>query len=97
MVSLNRVVALAMVQGPRAGLAQLDALEADGRIAGHYRLDAVRAHLCEMAGDVDAAVTHYRSAAAKTASLPERNYLTTQAARLVARDAGPDGLASTAT
>ena len=97
MVSLNRVVALAMVQGPRAGLAQLDALEADGRIAGHYRLDAVRAHLCEMAGDVDAAVRNYHSAAAKTASLPERNYLTTQAARLGARDAGPDGLASTAT
>ena len=85
MVSLNRAVALAMVQGPRAGLAQLDALEADGRIVGHYRLDAVRAHLYEMAGDGAAAVKHYLSAAAKTASLPERHYLTTQAARLGAR------------
>ncbi len=81
-VSLNRIIALAMVQGPRPGLEQLDALERDGRLAGHYRLDAVRAHLLEMAGDRDAAVACYLKAAGKTASVPERHYLTTQAARL---------------
>jgi RNA polymerase sigma factor (sigma-70 family) len=45
-------------------------------------LDAVRAHLLELAGDHKDAVRHYRAAAAKTGSLPERNYLLTQAARL---------------
>jgi len=54
----------------------------DSQLAGHYRLDAVRAHLLEMAGDADAVVTHYRAAASRTTSLPEQHYLTTKAARL---------------
>jgi predicted RNA polymerase sigma factor len=62
----------------------LKALDDDERIAGHYRLDAVRAHLHEMAGNHDAAITHYRAAAGRTTSIPERNYLTTKAARLAA-------------
>jgi RNA polymerase sigma factor (sigma-70 family) len=82
MVTLNHAIALAMVDGPRAGLAALAALEADTRFTGHYRLDAVRGHLHEMAGDLDAAVKHYHAAAARTASTPERNYLLTKAARL---------------
>jgi RNA polymerase sigma factor (sigma-70 family) len=80
MVSLNRAVAAAMVHGPVTGLKLLDAVSE--RLAGHHRLDAVRAHLYEMAGDTKAAVTHYRAAASRTTSLPERNYLTIQAARL---------------
>jgi predicted RNA polymerase sigma factor len=80
MVSLNRAIAAAMVHGPAAGLTLLEAL--DGPLAGHYRLDAVRAHLFEMAGDTDAAVAHYRAAASRTTSIPEQHYLTTQAARL---------------
>jgi predicted RNA polymerase sigma factor len=80
MVALNRAIAAAMVHGPAAGLALLDAL--DERLAGHYRLDAVRAHLFEMAGDAEAAVAHYRAAASRTTSIPEQQYLTTQAARL---------------
>ena len=52
-VTLNRAVAAAMADGPAAGLAVLD--EVDERLGGHYRLDAVRAHLLEMAGDTDAA------------------------------------------
>lgn len=82
MVALNHAVAAAMVHGPRAGLELLALLDADARIAGHYRLDAVRAHLWEMAGDAARAVAHYRAAAERTASLPERNYLTTKAARV---------------
>ena len=82
MVELNHSIAAAMVHGPRAGLELLEALDAGGRLAGHYRLDAVRAHLLEMAGDHTAAIAHYRSAAARTASIPERNYLITQAGRL---------------
>ncbi|MGA8595126.1 MAG: hypothetical protein WB676_10325, partial [Bryobacteraceae bacterium] len=75
-------IAAAMVHGPLAGLELLDALEADGRLTGHYRLDAVRAHLLEMAGDPQAAIAHYWKAAERTTSLPERNYLRIQAARL---------------
>jgi RNA polymerase sigma factor (sigma-70 family) len=82
MVALNHAVAAAMVQGPRAGLDLLEPLDADARIASHYRLDAVRAHLWEMAGDDTRAIAHYRAAAERTASLPERHYLTTKAARL---------------
>jgi predicted RNA polymerase sigma factor len=84
MITLNQAVAAAMVHGPAAGLEQLKALDADGRLAGHYRVDAVRAHLLEMAGDHDAAIAHYRAAADRTTSIPERNYLTTQAVRLSA-------------
>jgi RNA polymerase sigma factor (sigma-70 family) len=82
MVALNHAIAVAMVHGPSKGLDLLKVLDEDGRIAGHYRLDAVRAHLLEIVGDHDAAITHYRDAAARTASSPERNYLMTQAARL---------------
>ena len=82
MVMLNHAVAMAMVHGPSAGLTLLDALDADGRLNGHHRLDAVRAHLLELAGDHQAAIAHYQTAAGRTTSLPERNYLMTQAARL---------------
>jgi len=82
MVTLNHAIAAAMVHGPPAGLELLNALDADGRLAGHHRLDAVRAHLLELAGDRQAAIAHYRTAAGRTTSLPERNYLITQAARL---------------
>jgi predicted RNA polymerase sigma factor len=63
----------------------LSALDADERLARHHRLDAVRAHLHEMAGDHQAAIVHYLAAAARTASIPERNYLSTQATRLAAK------------
>ena len=82
MVRLNHAIAAAMVHGATKGLELLDALKGDSRIAKHHRLDAVRAHLLELAGDRNGAVAHYRAAAGKTGSLPERNYLLTQAARL---------------
>lgn len=79
MVTLDRAVALAMVDGPHAGLAVLADLEADGRLAGHHRLPAVRAHLLELAGDLDAAHAAYLTAATRTTSLPERRYLESRA------------------
>ena len=79
-VTLNRAVAVAMVEGPAAGLALLESV--DERLHGHYRLDAVRAHLHEMAGDQQQAVSHFRAAAARTTSTAEQQYLLTQAARL---------------
>ncbi|MFL6351426.1 MAG: RNA polymerase sigma factor [Bryobacteraceae bacterium] len=82
MVILNHAIAAAMVHGPRYGLNLLDALHGDRRIAEHHRMNAVRAHLLEMAGDSEAAVRYYRAAASKTVNLPERNYLLMQAARL---------------
>jgi len=87
MVALNRAIAIAMVQGPAAGLAILDTIAADGRLAGNHRLDAVRGHLLELAGERDGAVRHYLAAANRTTNTAERNYLLTQAATL--RDAAP--------
>jgi RNA polymerase sigma factor (sigma-70 family) len=81
-VTLNHAIAVAMVHGPARGLDQLRALDADDRLRNHYRLAAVRAHLFEKLGDLDQAIHHYRAAAAGTTSLPEQNYLITQAARL---------------
>jgi predicted RNA polymerase sigma factor len=79
-VTLNRAVAAAMAEGPEAGLAVLDTL--DGRLEATHRVDAVRAHLLELAGDTDAALTLYRAAARQTTSLPEQRYLARRAARL---------------
>jgi RNA polymerase sigma factor (sigma-70 family) len=88
MVTLNRAVALAMVHGPKAGLALLEALAADPRIAAHHRLAAVRAHLHERAGEDARAIELYRRAAELTASTPERNYLRVKAAQLAERSRG---------
>jgi RNA polymerase sigma factor (sigma-70 family) len=81
-VTLNRAVAVAMVNGPLAGLAVLGTLDADDRMTHNHRLEAVRGHLLEMAGDLVAARESYVRAAKMTASLPEQRYLTLQAARL---------------
>lgn len=85
MVTLNRAIAVAMVNGAAAGLELLATLDSDARMAGHYRLDAVRAHLLELGGDRAAAIELYRAAAGKTLSVPERNYLITKAAKLAGK------------
>jgi RNA polymerase sigma factor (sigma-70 family) len=82
LVALSHAVAAAMVHGPNAGLDLLTPLDDDERLRGNHRLDAVRAHLLERAGDRAAAVALYHAAAEKTTSLAERNYLTMRAARL---------------
>ena len=82
MVTLNHAVALAMVDGPRAGLALLATLDGDARVANHHRLEAVRAHLLELAGDHAAALRAYRTAARRSTSTPERRHLERRAARL---------------
>ncbi len=83
MVALNHAIATAMVHGPQSGLALVEALGADARLANHHRRYAVRAHLREMAGARALAVDDYREAAARTASAPERDYLLAKAARLI--------------
>ncbi|WP_328849292.1 RNA polymerase sigma factor [Micromonospora zamorensis] len=82
MITLNQSVAVAMVDGPGAGLALLTPLIADERTAGHHRLAAVRAHLLEMAGDAEEAREAYLAAARGTTSLPEQRYLELKASRL---------------
>jgi RNA polymerase sigma factor (sigma-70 family) len=81
-VTLSRAVAVAMVHGPKAGLAVLGTLDGDDRMAHTHRLEAVRAHLLEQAGDSVGARESYLRAATVTASLPEQRYLTVRAARL---------------
>jgi predicted RNA polymerase sigma factor len=93
MVELNRIVAVAMVHGPYAALAELAAAESVPTLAEHYRIDAVRAHLLELAGDRESAREHYRLAARRTLSLPEQRYLESRATRLATpaeRTAGLD-------
>jgi predicted RNA polymerase sigma factor len=96
MVALSRTIAAAMVHGPELGLELLQALDTDARLAGHHRLDAVRGHLLEMAGDRERAIELYRAAAARTASLPERDYLIGRAARLAAGTGTQDAKNETA-
>jgi RNA polymerase sigma factor (sigma-70 family) len=81
-VTLNHAVALGMVRGPQAGLDLLATLDGDDRMTGNHRVDAVRAHLLEMAGDLKGALGAYRAAARRTSSLPERRYLESRAERI---------------
>jgi RNA polymerase sigma factor (sigma-70 family) len=81
-VALNRAVALGMVEGPAAGLAAVDRLVADGRLAGHHRLHVVRAHLLERAGDVESARAELDEAVRRTTSVPERRHLERRAREL---------------
>jgi RNA polymerase sigma factor (sigma-70 family) len=82
MAALNRAVAVAEVHGPAAGLEVLGELEGDRRLRGNHRLQAVRAHLLERAGDEAGARDAYRAAARLTTSVPEGRYLEGRAARL---------------
>jgi RNA polymerase sigma factor (sigma-70 family) len=82
MVAISHAIATAMVAGPNAGLALLEPLRGDERLQGTHRLDTARAHLSERAGKLGAAEALYRLAAAKTTSVPERNYLLLKAARM---------------
>jgi RNA polymerase sigma factor (sigma-70 family) len=81
MVTLNRAVAVAMVDGPSAGLELLAGLE--DRLGDHHRLHAVRAHLLEQSGDPKSAITEFKAAAERATNRRERDYLTLQAARLI--------------
>ena len=89
-VRLNRAVATAMVHGPRVGLTLLGEVAADPRMSRNHRVEAVRAHLLQLAGEPAAALEHYRSAARMTTSPAERRYLDARAEALVDRAASAD-------
>jgi predicted RNA polymerase sigma factor len=82
MVAVSHAIAIAMVHGPAAGLERLAALAGDPRLRGSHRLDAVRGHLYERAGDRPAAIDAYLRAAKRTTSTAEREYLLVRAGRL---------------
>jgi predicted RNA polymerase sigma factor len=82
MVRLNHAVAVAMVDGPAEGLALLEPLAGDDRIAADHRLHAVRGHLLETAGDLPAARAAYAQAAERTSSVQLQRYLHARAARI---------------
>ena len=85
--SLSRVVAVARVSGPAAGLDALAELESDRRMAGYHRLLATRAHLLGLAGQHGPAASAYREAARRATSVPERRYLSRMAAEQAAQAA----------
>ncbi|MCE7001500.1 sigma-70 family RNA polymerase sigma factor [Kibdelosporangium philippinense] len=87
MVTLNHAIALSMVDGPDEALAMLATLDGDTRLSKHHRLDAVKAHLNEMAGDLDAAHAAYLRAAKRTSSIPEQRYLSAKAANCLSKSA----------
>jgi RNA polymerase sigma factor (sigma-70 family) len=74
-VTLNHAVAVAQVEGPAAGLRLVETAAADPRLAGHHRVHAVRAHLLLAQGHFDEAAAEFRTAARRTLSVPERQYL----------------------
>ena len=83
-VTLNHAVAVAMVDGPAAGLRMIDPLSQDKRLRRNHRLYAVRAHLLELDGEPAEAQANYATAARLTTSIPEQRYLIAQAERIVA-------------
>ena len=82
MAALSHAVAVAMVDGPQAGLELLDRLDDASRAALGHRLDAVRGHLLDLAGDAAAARGAYLAAARGTTSVPEQRYLQARATRI---------------
>lgn len=81
-VALNRAVAVAMVHGPRAGLAEVERLADDPQLAIGHRLDAVRAHLLLRAGERAAARAAFERAAERAIDPAEQAFLRERAARL---------------
>jgi RNA polymerase sigma-70 factor, ECF subfamily len=74
-VELNRAVAVAMADGPTAGLALVDDLAASGALAGYYLLPATRADLLRRLDQREDAAASYREALDLAATEPERRYL----------------------
>ena len=75
MVELNRAVAVAMRDGPAAGLALIDAILARGDLADYHLAHSARAELCRRLGRTADARTSYERALALTRQEPERRFL----------------------
>jgi RNA polymerase sigma-70 factor (ECF subfamily) len=88
-VALNRAVAVAMAEGPAAGLELADTLEASGQLAGYYLLPATRADLLRRLGRFSEAEAAYRQALDLARSEPERRYLDRRLAEVTRARVGP--------
>ncbi|WP_433179964.1 RNA polymerase sigma factor [Actinoallomurus sp. CA-150999] len=75
-VALNRAVAVSMADGPQAALAEVEALERDGRLAGYHYLPATKADLLHRLGRDEEAVEQYEAALALSGNAAEREFLT---------------------
>jgi RNA polymerase sigma-70 factor (ECF subfamily) len=87
-VTLNRAVAVAMADGPEAGLAEIGELERDSRLAGYRYLPAAKADLLRRLGRLDEAAQAYRAALDLTANEAERSFLTRRLAEVTGRAPG---------
>ncbi|HTW48954.1 MAG TPA: RNA polymerase sigma factor [Acidobacteriaceae bacterium] len=74
-VHLNRAVAIAMQEGPEAGLAQIDAVMEHGELANYYLAHAARADMCRRLGRTAEARSSYEKARSLTQQEPERQFL----------------------
>ncbi len=74
-IELNQAVAIAMHQGPQAGLARIDALFARGELRDYHLAHAARADLCRRLGRRDEARSAYEQAYSLAKSEPEKRYL----------------------
>ena len=83
MVTLNRAVALAMVEGPAAGLAAIDEIDASRSLDGYFLLPATRADLLLKLDRRDQAEAAYRSALGSTCTEPRRRFLLRRIAECV--------------
>jgi len=81
-VALNRAVAVAMRDGPAAGLALIDAILAGGDLADYHLAHAARADLCRRLGRTDDARASYARALALARQAPERRFLERRLAEL---------------
>jgi len=86
MATVNRALAVAMVQGPAVGLGLLASLDSDERVSRHHRLYAMRGHLLQLAGSPAEARDAFEEAARRTASAPEKRYLLRRARTCVPTD-----------
>lgn len=74
-IALNRAVAIAMRDGPAAGLAEIDAILAGGQLADYHLAHAARADLCRRLGRLEEARAAYERALALTGQAPEQRFL----------------------
>ncbi len=81
-IELNRAVAIAMRDGPQAGLGLVDELLQRGELADYHLAHAARADFCRRLGRLDAARTAYQRALALTRQAPERRFLEQRLAQL---------------
>ncbi|MFI5371093.1 MAG: RNA polymerase sigma factor [Candidatus Eisenbacteria bacterium] len=90
-VQLNRAVALAMRDGPAAGLGLIDAILARGELADYHLTHAARADLARRLDRSDEAEAAYRTALRLTSQEPERRYIERRLAELTTRRESPAG------